>query len=55
MKWLEKEGLCWVGMGMRGAGDVDVSRRAENTRLRLAVLFPNPLSHQSRGDRMRKG
>lgn len=54
MKWLEKEGLCWVGMGMSRVGDVDISRRAENPRLGLAVLFPNPSSHQSRGDRRRE-
>lgn len=54
MKWLEREGLGGLVVGMRKVGGMDVSGRAENTGLRLAVMFPNLSSHHSRGDRGRK-
>lgn len=52
---VRKGGPHGLELGMRRAGDPEFSRRAENTVLRLAFLFPNPSSHPSRGDKGRKG
>lgn len=51
---VRKRGSGWAGRGNEKGRGMDVSGRAENTRLRLAVMFPNLSSHHSRGDRRRR-
>lgn len=47
-KVVRKAGPGWGVGGNKKGGGMDVSGRAENTGLRLTVVFPNPLSQQRR-------
>lgn len=48
-KVVRKTGPEWGGGGNEKSRGMDVSGRAENTGLRLVVVFPNPSSHHSKG------